>query len=335
MRSRGMVDARWGRGLLASVLVSAVGAGAADGQGRSRFECLDPGKRTVSRIVGGTEAPREMAPWQVSLQLSARDGWRHVCGGSLIHPSWVLTAAHCLFDGRGRLRGADALSVVHGSQSLSSGGERRRAERLVPHERYRGGGPASQGIDIALIRLSAPLPVPRSETVQLQSRQLEAAFGFPGACSVVTGWGTVEAWGPGRDRAESARALPDRLRAVDLPIIDNATCAEVYSSRIADGQVCAGYEQGTMDSCQGDSGGVTATSAPGSSRCSATRGPQPTCRRSGRRERCSGTARSARSWWSSRRGASGWGACRGATATTTSGRCTRWRCRRSPWASTR
>ena len=42
---------------------------------------------------------------------------------------------------------------------------------------------------------------------------------------------------------------------VDLPIIDNATCAEVYPGRTADGQVCAGYAQGTMDSCQGDSGG--------------------------------------------------------------------------------
>ena len=245
---------RLGRAALALALVTTVGAGPAQGQGRSRFECLDPDKRAVSRIVGGTDAPREMAPWQVSLQLSARDGWRHICGGSLIHPSWVLTAAHCLFDGRGRLRGADSFSVLHGSQSLSSGGDRRRAERLIPHERYRGGGPASQGNDIALIRLEAPLPVSRSEIVQLQSRQLEANFGFPGACSVVTGWGSVDAWEPGRDRAE-ARGLPDRLRAVDLPIIDNATCAEVYPGRIADGQVCAGYAQGTMDSCQGDSGG--------------------------------------------------------------------------------
>ena len=242
---------RTGRVVLAVMLTTAVGASAAQAQGRSRFECIDPDKRTVSRIVGGSAAPRDMAPWQVSLQLDHDGRWEHVCGGSLIHPSWVLTAAHCLFDGNGALRRAREVSVVHGSQSLSSGGERRLAERLVPHQRYRS---ASQGDDIALIRLSSPFSASRAETVQLQSRQLEEAFGFPSACSVVTGWGGVEAWSPGRGRSD-ARALPDRLRAVDLPIVDNATCADRYGGRITPGQVCAGYEQGTMDSCQGDSGG--------------------------------------------------------------------------------
>ena len=240
--------------LLAAALIATVGGGGAQAQDGSRFECLNPNKRTVSRIVGGSAAAPDMAPWQVSLQLDVGGRWRHACGGSLIHPSWALTAAHCLFDGGGDLRGADEVSVVHGTRSLSSGGERRLAERLVPHERYQGGGPAGQADDIALIRLSSPLPASRTQTVQLQSRQLEENFGFPGACSVVTGWGTVEAWEPGRARSET-RALPDRLRAVDLPIIDNATCAESYGGRITAGQVCAGYEQGTMDSCQGDSGG--------------------------------------------------------------------------------
>ena len=245
--------ARPGRAFLALALTTVVGVSVVQAQGR--FDCLDPDKRTVSRIVGGSAAPRDMASWQVSLQLAAGDGrWRHVCGGSLIHPSWVLTAAHCLFDGAGALRESREVSVVHGTQSLSSGGERRLAQRLVPHRGYRGGGPATQGDDIALIRLSSPFSTSRAETVQLQSRQLEEAFGFPGACSVVTGWGSVDAWRPGRGRSE-ARALPDRLRAVDLPIVDNSTCAERYGGRITDGQVCAGYEQGTMDSCQGDSGG--------------------------------------------------------------------------------
>ncbi len=228
--------------LTACLLLGTVGAGVAAGQARDRFECLDPGKRSVSRIVGGSEAPRGIAPWQVSLQRNVAGRWFHFCGGSLIHPSWVLTAAHCIDDNN-----AGAVSVVHGSQTLSSGGERRSVERLIPHEGYVN---AARGDDIGLIRLSAPFPAARSQMVQLQSRQLEANFGFPGACSVVTGWGGTESRG-----LPAVRSLPDRLRAVDLPIVDNAACAESYPGRITEGQVCAGYEQGTRDSCQGDSGG--------------------------------------------------------------------------------
>ena len=225
---------------------SARSRGSRDPRLASRFECVAPDQRRTERIVGGQDAPPGMAPWQVSLQYSRDGRWSHFCGGSLISPSWVLTAAHCI-DGS---RPGD-VSVAHGSQSLSSGGERRTPERFVVHEGYTR---ASQGDDIALIRLSEPFSSVAT-TVQLQSRVLERRFGAPGACSVVTGWGSVEAWSPGRSRS-SDRTLPDRLRAVDLPILDNPACAAVYGSdAITAGQVCAGYEQGTMDSCQGDSGG--------------------------------------------------------------------------------
>ena len=215
--------------------------------GAARFACTGPGDRVVSRVVGGTVAPSGLAPWQVSLQ----DRGRHFCGGSLIAPSWVLTAAHCVHGESPR-----NMTVMRGSQSLSAGGVESAVGRIVIHEGYDPDRIASPH-DIALIRLAEPFAVSRRETVQLQSEDLERAFGAPGACAVVTGWGRTSSGrrGGSRPRAQE-RDIPDRLQAVDQPIIDNRTCAGAWgSAAITEEMVCAGYEQGTKGSCHGDSGG--------------------------------------------------------------------------------
>ncbi|NWI07918.1 CTRC protein, partial [Tichodroma muraria] len=49
-----------------------------------------------SRVVGGEDAVAHSWPWQISLQYSRSGSWHHTCGGTLIAPQWVLTAAHCI-----------------------------------------------------------------------------------------------------------------------------------------------------------------------------------------------------------------------------------------------
>ncbi|KAF2347687.1 Serine proteases trypsin domain [Trinorchestia longiramus] len=51
-----------------------------------------------SRIVNGEPVPQGDAQWQVSIQ--SRMGSHHFCGGTLISPTWVVTAAHCTLASR-------------------------------------------------------------------------------------------------------------------------------------------------------------------------------------------------------------------------------------------
>lgn len=225
-------------------------------QPQPSFECIAPDRRTVNRVVGGFDAPPGMASWQVSVQDRFEGSWRNYCGGSLISPSWVLTAAHCFTDQSGvQDKFEDDFRIMHGSQSLAAAGEFRGVERIVLHDGY---DPRPNLHDIALMRLAEPFR--GAQPVQLQSPQLDRVFGSPGACSVVTGWGETKAWRAQQPPRSSGRSTASRLQAVDLPIIDNATCASIYPNvypigEITAGNVCAGYEQGTRDSCQGDSGG--------------------------------------------------------------------------------
>lgn len=182
------------------------------------------------RIVGGHPSDQDWG-WMVSLQTPT--GF-HFCGGSLIAPDVVLTAAHCVDD-----RGPSDVRVVAGITSLSDGtGERLRVGDIMIHPDW---DPGRIDSDVALLFLTEAT---QQATISLLA-PAQADLAAPGETATVIGWGQM---GNG--------SSPDRLQQVSLPIVSNEVANDGYGpGAVTDNMLAAGLLEGGVDSCYGDSGG--------------------------------------------------------------------------------
>jgi secreted trypsin-like serine protease len=190
-----------------------------------------------TKIVGGTKATGGDYPWMAAIANTTGGSLfdRQFCGGSLIAPDWILTAAHCM---EGEVAEGVQILVNFTDLDDSAGAEIRGVKGIYIH-------PSFTDIkgdlynDVALILLDAPI-----NTVTPIEVATSPVAVTVGAAVRAIGWG---------DTKGSPR-YPNELQEVDLAIESIITARRVYGVSNLDNRHLAAAANG-KDTCAGDSGG--------------------------------------------------------------------------------
>ncbi|XP_055963509.1 transmembrane protease serine 4 [Sorex fumeus] len=199
------------------------------------LQCLACGESLKApRVVGGEKASVDSWPWQVSIQYEKQ----HICGGSVLDPHWILTAAHCF---RKHLDVSN-WKVRAGSDQLGNFPSLPVAKILVI--RHNSTYPKEK--DIALVKLQSPLIF--SGTVRPICLPFFDEELSPGTPLWVIGWGFTE---------QDGGKMSDSLLQASVKVIDSTRCnaEDAYQGEVTEKMLCAGILEGGVDTCQGDSGG--------------------------------------------------------------------------------
>ncbi|MEV5730802.1 MULTISPECIES: S1 family peptidase [Streptomyces] len=183
-------------------------------------------------IVGGTTTTTSSYPFMMQITDASQNQF---CGGTLVSPTKVVTAAHCMVG-----ESPSGVRVVGGRTYLNgTNGTVARVSKIWIHPNYT---TATRGEDVAVLTLSTAMPYTTAKYVSSTDTSVYAA----GTTARVLGWGTTSSGG----------SSSNQLRTATVPIVSDTSCGGSYGSDYVKSEmVCAGYSSGGVDTCQGDSGG--------------------------------------------------------------------------------
>ncbi|XP_069694343.1 brachyurin-like [Periplaneta americana] len=190
-----------------------------------------------SRITGGEEAALHQFPYQAAVLVHTPDG-TGFCGGSLLSPEWVLTAAHCADP-------ADSFTVILGAHRVMETEDTQVRFDVTEKHVHPAWDPLRISNDVALLRLPSSVQLSQHiQTLRLPTLSQKDET-FADVMAVASGWG--------RD-SDNSESISPVLRWVRTPITTNYMCGVLYFGAINDGHICVSGTGG-KSTCNGDSGG--------------------------------------------------------------------------------
>uniref|UniRef100_A0A452UGH6 Enteropeptidase n=1 Tax=Ursus maritimus TaxID=29073 RepID=A0A452UGH6_URSMA len=195
--------------------------------------------REVSpKIVGGNNAQEGAWPWAVALYYNGQ----LLCGASLVSSDWLVSAAHCVYGRNLEPSKWEAILGLHMTSNLTSPQiVTRLIDQIVINPHY---NKRTKDSDIAMMHLD--FKVNYTDYIQPICLPEENQVFPPGRICSIAGWGRVIYEGP----------TVNTLQEANVPLLSNEKCQQQMPEyNITENMVCAGYEEGGIDTCQGDSGG--------------------------------------------------------------------------------
>ncbi|MFC8517812.1 trypsin-like serine protease [Streptomyces sp. NPDC057257] len=230
---------------------------------KSTLSAGTTGSTVSPKVVGGTDTAITTAPWMAQLWYyddngttdDTSDDLGFFCGGTVVAPTKILTAAHCVKDENGKsynwkaygavLTGTNQLPTTDSSGNTDlHGGTVSLPLRQWNHLSY---SPTTINNDIAVLTLAAPV----TATPIRMTTSGDTASYTGGTSAKIYGWGRT---------SSTSDDISDTLKSATLTIHTDTTCSGVYGSEYVKGHmICAGTQSGsdtgTKAACNGDSGG--------------------------------------------------------------------------------
>jgi len=201
------------------------------------------GIASSTRLIYGDDALPNQWPWQVQIQkLSLRSRSKHHCGATLIHPEYILTAAHCMDDSTKPMEdyvitlGEHDLSKQEGTEQIF------KPSKIIIHPNW---DRKTVNNDVAIVKLNKPAII-NAKVKPVCLPQQGYHQGIDSKC-VASGWGI-----------DGNYEFPNILQQSLLPTTTNDLCSKLMTItsenlKITKNMLCAG-QNGRL-TCNGDSGG--------------------------------------------------------------------------------